>query len=252
MLGRSLAVIIATLFIYIDFVFANTIIIDAPISPVATGTLITISWRITEKIPTNPYVLEISNIDTEISLTINNTLDLSVYYVQWVIDVEPGTYKFTIHSLDKGTNCSSGTFTVIIVSPTHTYPLNSPTSSPQISHNSPNSPSSSNSSNSSNSQNSSHSSNPQNSSNSSNSPNSPSSSNSSNSPNSPSSPSSPTNPVTHPETHPDYTEPTKPGTNNSFKSVNILGFIGITAGVIAGLMLITTGSIMIARSKKIP
>ncbi|CAG8513175.1 8702_t:CDS:2, partial [Dentiscutata erythropus] len=221
-----------------------TIIIDTPTSPVATGSSITISWGITEEIPTNPYVLEIINIDNEANITINGTLDLSVYKIKWIIDVEPGTYKFVIKSLDKSTTCSSDTFTVIIVSVANSPSLNSSTPSSQ---------------NPQNPQNSQNPQNPQNSQNSQNSQTSQISQVITTSYSITKTTSSPatssTNNADKPETNPNTgpnAGPTNTGTNNSIISVNILGFIGITAGAIAGIMLLTTGSIMIARSRQIP
>ncbi|CAG8594009.1 552_t:CDS:2, partial [Cetraspora pellucida] len=216
------------------------IIIDTPTSPVVTGSLITITWGIAGTISTKPYVLEISNIDTKISKSINNPVNLEVYYTQWVINVDPGTYKFVIHDIDNDVTCSSGTFTVILVSPTYPPSLNSPNTPPQISQIPQNSQISQIPQNSQISQ-------------------IPQASQISQAiatiysstittvqtrslPNIPSSKTGSFSPGINP-IHTD--------TSNSIKSVNILGFIGITAGVIAGIMLITTGSIMLARRRSL-
>ncbi|CAG8654641.1 743_t:CDS:2, partial [Dentiscutata erythropus] len=121
-LVKNNLVIFTLLIVCVPLVFSD-VNIETPTGLIFTGSLITISWSIYDKPPTQPASLTIQNSQTGEFTIIDDKLNLQTLIKTWDVSVTEGIYFLSIR--DGNSEVHSGDFTVftaqVIPKPTSDY-----------------------------------------------------------------------------------------------------------------------------------
>jgi hypothetical protein len=99
------------LYAFITLTSAQSVgMINTPAGPINQGVTIVVTWTLIAP-PKQPGVLQVVNKNTQDTKTISDKLDLNAKELDWVVDVDPGTYHFTL--IDEAGGKFSGPFDVV-------------------------------------------------------------------------------------------------------------------------------------------
>jgi hypothetical protein len=85
-------------------------VINTPSGPITQGVTIPITWT-TSAPATQPGTLNVINKNTQNTTLISDNLDLNAKKLDWVVNVDPGTYNLALN--DGSGNVFSGAFDVV-------------------------------------------------------------------------------------------------------------------------------------------